>query len=194
MKDVLKICGMAALLLVSTKVKAAEGFDVKISGNRILTVELDETEEGAILFFQNKNGEILFRDSLFLKEGYTKAFDLEVVPNGTYYLSLEKECSILTTEIRKTALGLTLKEKSSPVVFKPQFLVENDSVKVFLTNPGLKEASFEVYDSNGSLIDTIVYDDLVVKKTFDFSRVPTGEFTIIVRVNGKTFSRKMSVG
>lgn len=194
MKNVCKLLALAVLLLTGIEVKAADKFDVKVSSDRFLTVELEEGEEGAILFFQDKNGEILFKDSLLLSDHYKKTFNLEVIPNGVYYLNLEKENSVLTAEVTKTASGLELTGKSSKVVFKPQFRVEKNLVKVFLTNPGLGEASFKIYDRKGDLVNTLTFNDLVVNKTFDFSKVPAGTYTITIKVEGRSFSKEFNVG
>lgn len=194
MKNVFKLLVVVVLLLANVEVKAADGFDVKVSNDQILTVELAEGEKGAILFFQDKKGEILFKDNLLFDDNYKKNFNLEVIPNGVYFLILEKENSIQTTEVTKTVSGLELTGKTSKTIFKPQFKVEKNLVKVFLTNPGMKEASFQVYDKKGVLVNTITYDDLVVNKTFDFSKVPAGKYTITVQVEGRTFTKEFNVG
>lgn len=194
MKNVFKFLVVVVLLLANVEVKAADGFDVKLSNNQILTVELAEGEKGAILFFQDKKGEILFKDNHLLNDNYKKTFNLEVIPNGVYFLILEKENSIQTTEVTKTVSGIELTGNSSKTIFKPQFKVEKNLVKIFLTNPAMKEASFEVYDKKGFLVNTITYDDLVVNKTFDFSKVPAGKYTITVKVEGRSFTKEVNVG
>ncbi|UJH91820.1 hypothetical protein LZ575_03920 [Antarcticibacterium sp. 1MA-6-2] len=53
MRNVFKLLVML-IMLVNFEVKAADGFDVKVSSDQILTVELAEEEKGAILFFRMK--------------------------------------------------------------------------------------------------------------------------------------------
>lgn len=190
MKNVLNL---AVLLLMVSEVKAADGFDVKVSNDRTLIVQLEKGEKGAILSFLGKDGEVLFKDSLLLNDVYRKTFNLEVIPNGVYYLSLEKENSILTTEVTKTSAGLELTGKSSKIIFKPRFKVEKDLVRVFLTNPAKTEASFKVYDRGGTLLDTVLYKDLVVSKTFDFSKLPNGMYYITVKVDGRSFYKEIEI-
>ena len=181
------------LLVMGVEMKAADDFDVRVSGNQMLTVELDKVEKGTILFFEDKNGEVLFQDRLANNGHYSKAFNLEVIPAGVYYLKLEKENSIQTTEVTKSQQGLKLSGKSSSIVFKPCFKVENKLVRVFLTNPGESTAYFNVYDRNGNLVHSLAYDDLVVNRTFDFSKVPAGEYIISVKVGGNTFHRTVKL-
>ncbi|UJH91819.1 hypothetical protein LZ575_03915 [Antarcticibacterium sp. 1MA-6-2] len=107
---------------------------------------------------------------------------------------MEKEHSFQTTEVTKTVSGIELTGKSSRTIFKPQFKAEKNLVKVFLTNPGMKETSFVVYDKKGGLVNTIYCNDLIVKKTLDFSKVPAGKYTITVHVNGRSFTKEVQVG
>lgn len=194
MKNVFKLSLLLLLLVTGVKMEAAEDIDVRVTEDRVLTVELEDVEKGTVLLFQGKNGEILYKDSLQLNGYYKKAFNLEVIPNGVYYLNLEGESSIRRTEVTKTAEGLKLTGKTSGIIFKPCYKVEESMVKVFLTNPEEKKAQFTVFDKRGQLVTSMDYNESIVSKTFDFSGVPAGEYTINVNVGGRTFSKKLKIG
>lgn len=194
MKNVFKLSVLLLLFVTGVKMEAAEDVDVRVTEGKVLTVELEDVIKGTVLLIQGKNGEILYKDSLQLNGYYKKAFNLEVIPNGVYYLNLEGENSIRRTEVTKTAEGLKLTGKSSGIIFKPCYKVEESMVKVFLTNPEEKKALFTVFDREGRLVTSMNYNDSVVRKTFDFSGVPAGDYTINVNVGGRTFSKKLKIG
>jgi hypothetical protein len=193
MKNVFKL-SLLVFLLVSGGAKAADELDVKVTEKRTITIELDNNTKGTVLLFRGKNGEILFRDSLQLMGHYKRSLDLEVIPNGVYLLSLERENSILTREVVKSPEGVELTGNPSQITFKPCFRVMEREVKVFLTNPGQKTAYFEVYDNNGELVTTVTNRESVIKKSLDFSRVPAGDYIIKVRVGEHTFFKNLKFG
>jgi len=69
----------------------------------------------------------LFKDSITTNSTYQKTFNLELVPNGIYYLDLDNEERVQTTVIAKTNSGLEI-EKESDFVFKPLYKIEDKLV------------------------------------------------------------------
>lgn len=193
MKNVFKL-SLLVLLLVTGRAKAADELEVKVTEKRTLTIELDNITIAAVLQLQGRKGEILFRDSLQSQGYYQRTFDLEVIPNGVYLVSLENENRVLTREVVKSIHGVELSGNPSETIFKPCFKVLESQVHVFLTNPGKKIAYFDVYDERGDLVTTITNRGSVIRKKLDFSQVPGGEYIIKVRVGEHTFSKNVKLG
>ena len=193
MKNVFRLF-LLVLLLVSVGAKAADELEVKVTAKRTITIELDNLTTGAVLLFQGKNGEILFRDSLQSQGHYKRTFDLEVIPNGIYLVSLERENSVLTREVVKSNEGVELNGNPSQIIFKPYFKVIEREVQIFLTNPGKKPAYFDVYDKQGNRVTSVTNRGKMIQKRLDFSQVPAGEYTIKVRVGERTFTKNVNLG
>ena len=65
---------------------------------------------------------------------------------------------------------------------------------VSFTNPGNEDAIFRVYDRNGNLMNSSTNNDLVIKKTFDFSEVPSGKYMISLTVGDRTITKTITLG
>lgn len=192
MKNVFRFSLLVVLLSMSVRVAAADELDVKVANNQTLVVELDNVREGTVLVFKDTNGEVLFRDSL-LKGTYRKSLSLEVVPNGVYYLSLDSENNILTNVVTKSDKGIFLTGKTPSIAFKPSYKIVEKKLQVFLTNPEKKSAKIKVLDSKGIVVGVLNEEDFIVNKTLDFSRVPSGDYTIEISLGDNQFTRAITI-
>lgn len=173
MKNVFKNALLVLSLCTGFLMEAAGDLDVKVVDRLNLKIEINRGDKGDVLLLKDTFGKILFKDNVGKMVSYRKIFNLELVPNGTYYLNLDKEASLLVTMIKKTENGLEI-DKLSGFVFKPCFEIENKQVRMFLMNPKKMKAEMNVYDFNGILVGNLHSREMVVKKTLDFSSVPSG--------------------
>lgn len=193
MKNVIRLSVVTLLLCMSMHVTAAEGLAVKVNEKSIV-VEVGNSVKGATITLQDKDGVILFKDGLMDGKSYIKALNLEEVPEGIYYLHFEDEFHISTKRIMKSKEGLTVEAKTSNVIFKPIFKVSDKRVKFSLLNPEKNPTEVSIYDASGVLMETFIYENALITKTFDFSEVSGGEYEIKVQTNGDTFRKKMKLG
>jgi len=190
MKNALKISLLVLLLNTGSMMQAAEDLDIKVLDSQNLRVELNGGSQGNILLIKDKFGKVLFRDSITTNLTYQKTFNMELVPNGIYYMNLDNESRIQTTAIAKTNYGLEI-EKESGIVFKPLFKIKDKQVRLLLTNPEEKKAFFKVYDSYGILVGNLKSKEVVLRKTLDFSNVPYGKYRIEIEINGQNFTKEV---
>ena len=191
MKNLLRVTVLVLALVLGNTLNAKD-IEVKVKKEQ-LVVSLENTQGGSTLILTDMNGEVLFKDTL-MKSSYKKALDLHSIPQGTYFLKLEKEDSIVTTVISKDNEGVTVNKASSKIFFKPFYKTLEDKVMVSFTNPGYEKATFRVYDMEGNLMTSSTNNDLVVKKTFDFSEVPAGKYMIALTVGERTITKTITLG
>ncbi len=192
MKNVFKVTLLVILLNTGFMMEAAEDLDIKVLDSQNLMVELNSGSQGNVLLIKDKFGKVLFRDSITSSSTYHKTFNLELVPNGIYYLNLDNESRIQTTAIAKTNSGLEI-EKESRFVFKPSFKIKDKQIRVLLTNPEQKKTFLNIYDSSGILVGNLYSKELVLKKTLDFSNVPSGKYRIEIEINGQNFTKVVNL-
>lgn len=178
------------LLIVGYNVQAAKNFDVAVAENQILMVELDDAQEGDMLTLLDVDGKVLFKEA-HLNNKFQKSLSLELVPDGKYFLHLEDESSIYAKEIEKKNNTITVK-RDSQIFFKPNFKQVDKQVKVSFTNPDQKNIQVYIFDANGEVVTTLVNNDLVLKKTFDFSAVPAGDYMLAVFSGDRSYYRTVS--
>ncbi|MFD1095798.1 hypothetical protein [Salegentibacter chungangensis] len=191
MKKVSRTLILVLLLVTSFNIYAAKDWDVKVSEEQHLVVELDSNLTGAVVSLQDLKGNILYKEVLS-NDRFSKQFDFELLPEGTYYLKLDKKEGVLRTEVKKSAYGITVSDKTD-IVFKPVFKVEGDLVKVFLHNNRNVKTSMEVTDAYGEVVGVSSDRRQVFKRTLDFSEVPAGEYTVSFMVGEEIFSKKLYI-
>ncbi len=194
MKKLMNIAVVVFFLTVGFNARAEKGIDVTIREDQILVVEFGNMEKGALVLFQDRKGEILFKDSLIDNKEYKTALNLEVLPKGIYYLSIEKEFAIHTSQIIKSDSGVEIKGKSSEIIFKPRYKITNDLVSVFLSNPGKESTRLYVYDAKGALVGECAGGKELFKRTLDFSSMPAGDYTINIKKGDRIFQKIVSIG
>jgi sRNA-binding regulator protein Hfq len=192
MKNAVKISLLVILLNTGFMMEAAEDLGIKVLDSQNLMVELNSGSQGNVLLLKDKFGKVLFKDSITTNSTYHKTFNLELVPNGIYYLNLDNESRIQTTVIAKTNYGLEI-EKESGFVFKPIFKIKDKQVRVLLTNPEQKKTFLKVYDSYGILVGNLNSKEAVLRKTIDFSNVPSGKYRIEIGINGQNFTKEVNL-
>lgn len=194
MKKVIRKLMMAILFLAALKSMANDGLDIKINEDQSLTVEVEKTENGAMLSLLDQDGEIVFRDMFNEQKSYSKIFDFNKLENGVYTLVLDKEFSVSTSKIRKDEENLILIKDAYTLSFKPLFKEEGEKIYLYLANPEENRVDIKIFDKFGVPVGEIKCDDLVVKRTLDFSKVSSGSYIVKIKTKTNNFSKTLIVG
>lgn len=179
------------LLVLGYNVQAAKNFEVAVAKNQILKVELNDAQEGDMLTLLDVEGKVLFKE-IHLSSNFQKSLSFELVPNGTYYLHLEDSNSVYSREIIKTGSSITV-NKDSRIIFKPTFKQVNKQVRLSFTNPNKETTQVFVYDEKGNIVSSLENNDLVLKKTFDFSKITTGNYTVAILAGNRSFYKNVTI-
>ncbi|WP_034920680.1 DUF3244 domain-containing protein [Gillisia sp. CAL575] len=193
MKTTIKTFVVALISLVAVNVNAADGLVLKVNNDQNLMVQIETIENGARLTLKNKSGEILFKNVFFEEESFTKTLSFKDLADGEYHLSLDKKFSISTWVIRKSGDQLDIDKNAYALVFKPIFKKDDKLVYFYVANPTEEKTYLEIYDKSGVLVGTSKSDKLVVKKTLDFSTMPNGEYSVIVKMGNKKFTERIFI-
>jgi len=192
MKNALKISLLVILLNTGFMMEAAEDLGIKVLDSQNLMVELNSGSMGNVLLLKDEFGKVLFKDSITTNSTYQKTFNLELVPNGIYYMNLDNESRIQTTVIVKTNSGLDI-EKESSFVSKPSFKITDKQIRVLWTNSLQKKTVLNIYDSSGILVGNLNSKELVLTKILDFSNVPSGKYRIDIEVDEQNFTKEVNL-
>ncbi|MCG9972497.1 hypothetical protein [Christiangramia crocea] len=194
MKTAITTLGMALLLLVSINVKAADELDIRINDQQNLIIELQSIEKGAVLSLLDETGEVLFKDRFFNESPYSKILDFENLPDGTYSLKLDKEYSISTSVIKKKGKDISIVKKGYSFVYKPIIKVSGSRVALHLVNPEETTMQVEIFDKYGEPVGFFKCNDLILKRSLDFSNVPAGTYKVTIKTKRNSFTKTFTVG
>ncbi len=194
MKKTIRTIVAALLLFVAANGNAADGLDLKINDQQNLVVELQGVESKAVLSLRDESGVVIFKDQFLNQDNYSKTLSFEDLPNGTYTLTLDKEFTVSNSRIHKSGKSLIVDNGKYEFVFKPMFKTYGKKVLVYMANPAEKNTEIEIFDLSGEQVGNLKTKDLVLKKTFDFTEVPSGEYTLKVTSGDHVFYKTLQVG
>lgn len=185
---------MLATLLFSLVAGAMEfeNEGVILKSGQALVVDL-KVNKGTLISFEDLGGQILFKDNLTMNGNYTKTFHLEMVPQGTYLLKVEKRFATKSWKIRKSKEGIEILGNSSTISFKPQFRLKEKHVNVFMTNPSRENIGLVVKDENGRVLATLKDSKKVFSKTLDFSKMGAGEYHVSIIKRNEVYNEKVVI-
>lgn len=193
MKNLIKTTVFALLLTLSFNAQAAKDFEVEISQNQVLKIDIENLYAKHTLRLLDAKGGILF-EAMNLTSAYHKQLSLKNLPTGTYYLSLENDNIIMSKKISKNSRIVAVVD--SNVMFKPDFKQLDSNkrrVKVAYTNITHSKTNLKVYDKDWNLIMTLANNDQFFNKTLDFSEVPSGKYSVAISNNGKSYQKNIII-
>ncbi|WP_299440690.1 hypothetical protein [uncultured Aquimarina sp.] len=194
MRRVINLCLITLVIITSNIANAAGRVSVEITNSSMVNVSLTEVVKGEKLFLKDYYGEILFNVTLEATPTYQKYFNLNNVPEGVYFVETESEYEIKVTPLLKNDKGVSLIDTSSVTVFKPLVQAENNIIKVLFNNMEKSPLNLTIYDSEFRLLEEIIgNEETVLKRTYDFSKMPKGEYKLYFSLKDRTFIKKVSI-
>ncbi len=195
MKRVINLCLLTCIILFSTIVKASDVLSVKIENSSTINVSLSNISQGQKLYLKNYSGTILFNITLDAMSSYRKYFNMSTVEDGVYFVETETEFDIKVTPVLKNTKGVALINNSAVTVFKPKVKVENAIAKVLFTRSEKSPLTITIYDEDGVLLFTekANNDELIFQRTYSFSDVPSGKYSIYFSLKDRQFIKEVSI-
>ncbi|WP_405206927.1 hypothetical protein [Aquimarina sp. LLG6339-5] len=194
MKRVINLCLIALVVITSSVANAAGRVSVEITNSSMVNVSLTEVVKGEKLFLKDYHGEVLFNVTLEATPSYQKYFNLGNVPDGVYFVETEAEYEIKVTPLLKNQKGVSLVNTSAVTVFKPLVRVESKFIKVMFNNTEKSPVNLTIYDNEFRVLEEVIgNEEEVLKRTYDFSKMPKGEYQFYFSLKDRTFIKKVSI-
>ncbi|GAA0719669.1 hypothetical protein GCM10009430_18980 [Aquimarina litoralis] len=194
MRRVINVCLIAVVIITSNIANAAGRVSVEITNSSMVNVSLTEVEKGEKLFLKDYDGEVLFNVTLDATPSYQKYFNLSNVSDGIYFVETETPYEIKVTPLLKNQKGVSLVNQSAVTVFKPLVKTDNNIIKVMFNNTEKSPLNLTIYDSDFRLLEEVTgNEDSLFKRTYDFSKMPKGEYEFYFSLKDRTFIKKVSI-
>ncbi|KAA1246113.1 hypothetical protein [Aquimarina sp. RZ0] len=194
MKRVINLCLLAMVIAFSNFANAAGKVSVEITNSLMINVSLKEVSKGEKLYLKDYYGEVLFNITLKEMPSYQKYFNLNNVPDGIYFVETENEFDVKVTPVLKNKKGVSLIDNSSVIIFKPQVLIDNNIVKVLYNNTKKRPVTITMFDTKWNVLDEVIDNiDDVFTHTYDFSKMPKGDYQIHFTLQDRVFIKKISI-
>lgn len=195
MKNILKFSLVVAALLTVMNVSALGNdfsLDVKKVQGRKVTFVLSEASkvELSIVDLDNK---LIHTENLNSNGSVNRTYDLNALPEGTYFLVAESDTKIARYEISITGQTAVLGANAVKETYKPILVNKNGLVSLSIFNLFDSPVSIKIYNA----VDEVVYTSPLMKeqhisKYFDIRNLANKQYTFVMSYGDKVFVENVS--
>lgn len=166
--------------------------DVKNEQRRMVTFAIN-TIDKLNLSIYDADEKLIHSEIVNSKKDFNRKYDLNALPEGTYFLQAESDSKISTYEISVVGATASLSADAISEIYKPTFYNKDGLVWVSLLNPDESAVTIKIYDNeNNEVYDSGLLLGKNVTKIFDVSNFQNDAYTIVVTDNKQEFTNTFS--
>ena len=195
MKKMIKKIVLVVAVFISVLTYASDNSQCTKENTKLTHLSFGDIKEGAVIVIKNNAGLILYKESVKKSGAYSKDFDLTALPDGDYYFEVDKQFKIKIIPFTVISDTVMFNKEEEVTVSKPRVVVKGNNVfisRLALENTPLKiKIYYEGYDLVFS--EALNNDAQRVKRIYDFSRVTSGNYEIVMESEGRTFIKNIKM-
>lgn len=194
MKKILKFSLVLVVALTAINVHAADvdfSLNVKKGQGKIVSFAFNEVNKIDLSIY-DANDKLINSEYVNSKGLINRTYDLNALPEGTYFLEAESEFKVARYEISVIGKTATLSDNPVSVVYKPVFGNKNGLVSVSILNPDKSTVNIKIYDeANNEVYNSAELTDQNVAKFFDVNKVNNEKYTFVIAYDNKVFTKTL---
>lgn len=195
MKKILKLSLVLVIALTTFSVQANESdflLKVKSEQGKRITFAFNEVNKIALTIY-DANDKLINSEELNSNGTITRTYDLNALPEGTYFLEAETGFKVSRYEISVIGKIALLSESPLSVVYKPIFSNINGLISLSILNFEKSPISIKIYDTeNNEVYKSDLLTDQNVVKFFDINETGSKNYTFVMSYNNKTFIKNFN--
>lgn len=177
------ISGHASTVDFTLDVKNEQGKKVTFAINTINIINLS---------IYDADDKLIHSEKVDSKKDISRTYDLNALPEGTYFLEVESDVTISRYEISITGAKASLSANAISEDYKPVpvFLFKDGLVWVNIVNLDNSPVNIKIYDKDGDEVyDSPGLTDENVTKIFDVNNIANEKYTFLMTYKDKTFTQ-----
>ena len=191
------------MALLSTMVTSANRIPYKTSvkeGDKTI-ITLDNVKVGQELLIKDIDGAVIYTESIAVSGSFTKEFDLATLPDGLYFIELNKEIEIKIIPFTVYSYSAELLKEKETTIFKPVVRLKDNFV--FIAKLSLSKEPVEIklyYDSNAThsgmyelLFSEIIENTTTIHRVYKLDKYEKGNYKVVFKSEGRTFIEKVKL-
>jgi hypothetical protein len=190
MKKILKFSLVVAALLAVMNVSALGNdfsLNVKKGQGKKVTFVLNEVSKVELSIFDLDN-KLIHSENVNSKGSVNRTYDLNALPEGTYFLIAESDTKIAKYEISVVGQTAILSSNAVKETYKPMLVNKNGLVSLSLFNVYQSTVSIKIYNAAAEEVYTSpILKGQYISKFFDIKKLPNEEYTFVMRYADKVF-------
>lgn len=190
MKNLMKFAVAAVAMFTSVVSHANDNdFNVKTKegAGKAISFTINDTKNVHVSLYA-KDGSEIFDETLKSKDGkISRTYDLNALPDGTYFLDTESATKVARHEITIEGKKATVNEEAAKEILKPVVLTKDGIVTVNIQNNDKAPVEIKMYDENNNEVYSQKLEGQTVAKRFDINKSAAKKFTLVMSYSNKTF-------
>lgn len=172
------------------------------------TSSLDINKERTVITFENvkKGHQLVIKDANLLvvykefiqKNGnYAKGFDLTSLPDGNYYVELDKDVKIVVIPFTVTSNKVAFKKEKETVIYKPTVRLQDNYLFVSRLSLAVAPLKVKLYYTESFqqgrelLFSEEIENTKIVERVFELSKEKKGSYTVVFESQGREFTERI---
>ncbi|MCB0743593.1 MAG: hypothetical protein KDC67_06800 [Ignavibacteriae bacterium] len=162
-------------------------------------LSLNIVKQGQQLLIKDVYGIILYKEQIKKSGTYHKEFDLTTLPNGNYFFELEKELETQIIPFTVSFGNVEFIKEREVHFFKPFVRFKDHKILLSRLSIDNKPLTVQIYynSDDGFSNDELIFSEnientSIVERVYSFLKDKKGDYTIIMKVDDRTFSETFS--
>ena len=193
MKKISKFGLMLGVTLLTMNVHAGTvdfSLDVKKEQGKKVTFAIDKINEMNLSIY-DADDKLIHSEMVNSKKDFNRTYDLNALPEGTYFLEVESDSKISRYEISVASSSALLSANAISEDYKPSpvFLYKDGLVWVNIINLDNSPVNIKIYDKDGDEVyNSAKLMDRNVTKIFDVNNIENEKYTFVMTYKDKAFT------
>ena len=133
----------------------------------------------------NENGNVIYSSHQELNR--SKRYSLENLEAGDYTVSISNDIKKVENNITITEVGLFI-DFNANTTYKPVFNIDKNNIDINYLAAGV-DTYIYIQNNNQTVYKTNIEDSISINKRFDISKLPSGDYTVVVSNKTGSFSQ-----
>lgn len=195
--------GVILMALLSSIITSANRVSYKTPLKEIdkTLITLDNVKIGQELFIKDIHGSVIYEESIEVTGFFRKEFDLETLPDGLYFIELNKGVEINVIPFTVNSYSAELHKEKETTIFKPVVKLKDNFVFIAKLSSAEEPVDVELYyDSNDSHsgMYELLYSERItntenIHRVYKLDKHEKGSYKIILKTEGRTFIEKVKL-
>lgn len=175
-----------SMVLITPHLQAS--LDVSpISGTKKIAITLSELNSHAKIELLDQQG-IILTSTKVKSINYQSIFDLTVLPDGKYFLSIQLGTKEWVQPIKLESDKVNIDKNAIREYFSPVFHPNGNKLDLILLNQFLSPVEIHILNENGQAVfNEKLGSVLRVEKRFDLSTLEAGTYTMVVNAHDRNY-------
>ncbi len=184
-------------MMIVSMLSFASGISSSDINKERTVITFDNVKKGHQLVIKDANLLIVYKEAIQKNGSYNKGFDLTSLPDGNYYVELNKDVKIVVIPFTVASNKVTFEKEKETVIYKPTVRLEDNYLFVSRLSLDVEPLKVKLYYTESFqqgrelLFSEDVENTKIVERVFELSKKKKGYYTIVFESQGREFTERI---